>query len=84
MESATVDIDTDVSLSTTTEKNNNNNKPNKQTNKKSKCSNDPHFPYSHFTGLLHSHLPYLINHHEHLSSFMQLYNTMTAQVLALP
>ena len=35
MESATVDIDTDVSLSTTTEKNNNN-KKNNQTNKQKK------------------------------------------------
>ena len=32
-------------------------------------------------GLLHSHLPHLINHHEHLSWFMQLYNRTTAQVL---
>ena len=27
--------------------------------------------------------PYIINHHEHLSCFMQLGNRMTAQVLAL-
>ena len=33
---------------------------------------------------LHSHLPYKINHHEHFSCFMQLYNSMTAQVLAFP
>ena len=33
------------------------------------------------TGLLHSHLPYTINHHKHLSSFMQIYNKMIAQVL---
>ena len=35
-------------------------------------------------GLLRSHLPYTINHHEHLSCIMQLYNTMTAQVLGFP
>ena len=34
------------------------------------------------TGLLHGHLPYKINHHQHLSSFMQLYNRRTAQILA--
>ena len=34
------------------------------------------------TGLLHRHLPYTINHHEHLSYFMQVDNTMTAHVLA--
>ena len=36
------------------------------------------------TGLLHSHLLYIrvINHHGHFSCFMQLYNTMTAQVPA--
>ena len=28
-----------------------------------------------------SHLPYIINHHKHLSCFMQLYNPMTAQLL---
>ena len=33
-------------------------------------------------GLLHSHLPYIINHDRHLSCFMQLVNRMTAQVLA--
>ena len=33
------------------------------------------------TGLLHGHLPYIINHHEHLSCFKQLYNKVTAQVL---
>ena len=38
----------------------------------------------HHTRLLHSHLLYIINHHEHLSFFMQLFNRMTAQVLALP
>ena len=37
-----------------------------------------------FTGLLHSHLPHTINHRKHLSSSMQLYNRMTAQVLAFP
>ena len=30
---------------------------------------------------LHSHPPYLINHHEHLSCFTQFYNRITAQVL---
>ena len=35
-------------------------------------------------GLLHSHLPYIINYHEHLGSFIQLFNRMTAQVLAFP
>ena len=49
-------------------------------NKKSTCSNNPYSP----KGLLHSHLPYIINHHKHLSCFMQLYNRMTAQVLAFP
>ena len=34
--------------------------------------------------LLHSHLPYIISHQEHLSSFMQLYNRMTKHVLAFP
>ena len=34
-------------------------------------------------GCLHSHLPYIINHHEHLSCFMQPFNRMTAQVPAL-
>ena len=34
------------------------------------------------TGLLYCHLPYRINHHEDLSCFMQLYNTINAQVLA--
>ena len=34
------------------------------------------------TGFLHSHLPYIINHHELLSCFMKLYNRMTAQILA--
>ena len=33
------------------------------------------------TGLLHSHLPYIANPHEHLSCFMLL-SRMTAQVLA--
>ena len=32
----------------------------------------------HHTWLLHSHLPYTINRHEHLSCFMQLSNRMTA------
>ena len=40
--------------------------------------------YIHHKGLLHSHLPYIINHKEHLSCFMQLFNRMTAQVLAFP
>ena len=29
-------------------------------------------------------LPHIINHHEHLSCFMQLYNTMIAQILPFP
>ena len=36
------------------------------------------------TGLLHSHFPYIINHHKHLDCCMQLYNRMTAQVLSCP
>ena len=35
-------------------------------------------------GLLHSYLPYIVNHHEHLSCFIKLFSRMTAQVLALP
>ena len=35
------------------------------------------------TGLLHSHLPYINNHHKHFSCFVQL-NTITAQVLPIP
>ena len=38
----------------------------------------------HYKGLLHSHLPNTINHHEHLSCFKQLWNTMTAKALASP
>ena len=34
------------------------------------------------TGLLYSHLPYIINYYEYLSCFMQLHNIMAAQVLA--
>ena len=50
---------------------------NKQTNKQEEqMLNRSIFPI--LTELLHSHLPYIINHHEHLSYFMQLYNTMTA------
>ena len=36
----------------------------------------------HHTGLLHIPLSYTVNHSEHLSYFMQLYNRMTIQVLA--
>ena len=53
---------------------NNNNNAN---NKKSKCS-----IFAILTGLLHSYPPYMINHYEHLSYFRQLYNRMTAQVIA--
>ena len=35
-------------------------------------------------GQLHSHLPYISYHHEHLSCFMQIYNRKTAQILAFP
>ena len=34
------------------------------------------------TGLLHSRLPYIIDHHKHLRCFIHLYNRMTTQVLA--
>ena len=34
------------------------------------------------TGLLHSHLSYMINHHKHFRCFMQLHNRITTQVLA--
>ena len=34
----------------------------------------------HHKGLLHSHIPYIINHHEHLGCFMQLFNRMNTQV----
>ena len=37
--------------------------------------------FTKLTGLLHSHLPYIINHHKHLSYVMQLYTRMTAQAL---
>ena len=37
--------------------------------------------FSILTGLLHSHLIYIINLHEHLGCFMQLYNRMTPHVL---
>ena len=35
------------------------------------------------TGLLRSRLPYIINHHEHFSCFMQPYNTMTTFTVSL-
>ena len=37
-------------------------------------------------GLLHthSHLPYIFNHHEHFSCFMQLYNRMTTHFYTFP
>ena len=35
-------------------------------------------------GRRHSYLPYIMNHHEHMSRIMQLYNRMTAQVLGFP
>ena len=34
------------------------------------------------TGLFHSRLPYIIDHHKHLRCFIHLYNRMTTQVLA--
>ena len=37
---------------------------------------------SRHSNILHSQLPYTINHHEHLTCFMQLYNRMTSKVLA--
>ena len=36
------------------------------------------------TRLLYSHLPYVINYHERLICFMQLYNGMTQQISAFP
>ena len=36
------------------------------------------------TGLFQSHLPYTIYNHEHFSSFMQLYKSITTQFLAFP
>ena len=40
--------------------------------------------FTRFTGLFESHFPDIINHHKHLGYFMQLYNKMNAQTLALP
>ena len=40
--------------------------------------------FAKLAGLIHSHLPYIINTHKHMSCFMQLYNRMTAQGLAFP
>ena len=34
------------------------------------------------TGFLHSHLVYILSHHEHFSCFLQLYNIITRSVLA--
>ena len=36
--------------------------------------------FAMITGLLWSHLPHIINHHKHLSYFMQLYNRTITQV----
>ena len=36
------------------------------------------------TGILYSHFPKIINHHDYLSCFMQLYSRMTAQVQTFP
>ena len=43
----------------------------------SKCSNDPYSPYRTSSRLS----PLQNHHHEHMSCFMQLYNSMIAQVL---
>ena len=38
--------------------------------------------HTHHTGFLHSHPPYIINYHEQLTCFMQLFTGITTQVLA--
>ena len=65
---------------TTTNKKTNNKKQSKK--KKDKRREEQMLKLSIFailTALLHSYLPYVIKHHEHLSRFMQLYNRMNAQ-----
>ena len=46
---------------------------------KSKCSNNPYSPYLQD---FFSHIPYMINHHQHMSCLMQFYRRITAHVLA--
>ena len=49
-------------------------------NKKSKCSNDPHPPY--IQDFLCSHLPYMVKHCKSLGFVMPLDKRITAELLA--